>query len=130
MRTIVQGCTKMVEPTPIRKHRSKRQRAAAVMTAEIASVAAAAAEAGVSERTVRRWKNDPEMDRGVTQTRGEEADEMRALSLKVLAEIRERLPQYDPRDLSILLGFLTDKAQLLAGEANRKSTRLNSGHQI
>src|SRR5438552_504521 len=111
----------MVEPTPIRKHRSKRQRVAAVMTAEIASVTAAAAEAGVSERTVRRWKNDPEMAEYVNQTRAETADQMRALSLKVLAEICERLPQYEPRDLSILLGILTDKAQLLSGEATTRT---------
>jgi len=113
----------VTEPTPIRKHRryTKRQKGVAVMTATLASVAAASAETGIPATNIRRWRDDPEMAEFGEKTRAEIADEMRALGVKVLAEIRTRLPEYEPRDLSILLGILTDKAQLLSGEATSRT---------
>lgn len=90
----------------------------------LTSVAAASEATGIPATNIRRWRDDPEMAEYGEKTREEIAEEARALSVKVLAEIRGRLGEFDPKDLSVLWGILTDKAQLLSGGAtNRTETR-------
>ena len=111
----------MSEPTPIRRKRyGTKDRAKAVTLALSTSVAAASRGTGIPETNIRRWKDDPEMAEYGAKTREEIAEEAKALSVKVLSEIRDRLPTFEPRDLTILYGVLTDKAQLLAGEATSR----------
>jgi transposase-like protein len=108
------------------KHRryTARQKASAVTMALISNASAAAEQTGIPERNIRRWQDDPEMAEYAAKTREEIAEEARALGVKVLAEIKDRLKEFDPKDLSILWGILTDKSQLLAGQAtSRTETR-------
>lgn len=113
----------MTEPTPIRAHRryTRRQKAVAVIAAEMATVAAAAEGAGIPETTVRYWMERPEFVLLRAKTREDIAVETRTLAVKVLGEIERRIGDFEPRDLSILYGILTDKGQLLAGEATART---------
>ena len=111
------------KPTPITKHRryARRQKVTAVIAAEMTSVAAAAEQAGIPESTLRYWMDDPEIAELRAKTREDRAEAASTLATVVLGEIKRRLPEFEPRDLSILYGVLTDKGQLLAGEATSRS---------
>lgn len=112
----------MSEPTPIRGHRryTKRQKATVVIAAEMTTAAAASETSGVPESTVRYWMDSPEFVELRAKTREDLAAESKALAHKTLEAIQRRLPEFEPRDLTILYGVLTDKAQLLAGEATAR----------
>lgn len=94
---------------------TRRQKATAVVAAMASSVAAAAEQAGIPESTVRYWMDTPEFAALRAKTREEFAEETRTLAIKVLGEIKRRIDEFEPRDLSVLFGVLTDKAQLLSG---------------
>ena len=113
----------MSEPTPIRGHRryTKRQKVTAVIAAEMTTAAAAAESSGVPENTIRYWMDQPEFVELRTKTREDLAAESKALAHKTLEAIQRRLPEFEPRDLTILYGVLTDQAQLLSGEATSRS---------
>ena len=104
-----------------RRRYGTRTRVKSVTKALATSVAAASRATGIPEDNIRRWMNDPEMQEYAAKTREEIADESRALSVKVLGEIYRRLPDYEPRDLSVLYGILVDKGQLLSGQATARS---------
>ena len=54
------------------------------------------------------------------------ADEARVIQQLAAAEITRRLPEFDPRDLTILYGVMVDKAQLLSGQATERVETLTS----
>ena len=115
------------KPTPITKHRryARRQKVTAVIAAEMTSVAAAAEQAGIPESTLRYWMDDPEIAELRAKTREDRAEAASTLATVVLGEIKRRLPEFEPRDLSILYGVLTDKGQLLGGEATSRTESLS-----
>ena len=81
---------------------------------------------GVSQRSVERWKHNPELSAIVAKTREESADSIRAVASLAWAQLAQRVADgtMDDRDLIILAGVATDKAQLLSGEAtSRTETR-------
>src|SRR5258706_4079321 len=116
----------MTSPTPITKHRryTKHQKASVVIAAEMSTVAAAAEGSGIPDTTIRYWMDLPEFVELRNKTREERATAAVTMSMIVLAEIRRRLPEFEPRDLSTLYGILTDKGQLLGGEATSRTENL------
>lgn len=103
---------------------SQRTKATAVIAAEMASVTAAAESTGIPRTTIAYWMEDPEFVALRQKTREDLADESKALAHKALGEIQRRLGEFEPRDLTVLYGVLTDKAQLLSGQATgRTETR-------
>lgn len=113
----------MDEPTPIRSRRryTKRQKATAVIAAEMSTVAAAAEGQGIPESTLRQWVDSPQYAELRLKTRGDMAEESSVLAHEVLASIRAKLHEFEPRDLTILYGVLVDKSQLLTGEATSRT---------
>ena len=104
-----------------RRRYTKRTKINAVIAAELTSTRAAAEAAGIPERTVGYWMDDPAFAQYRTKTREELGPEGIALAHNVLGEIKRRLPEFEPRDLTILYGVLVDKGQLLSGQATSRS---------
>lgn len=105
---------------PERRRYTKRQKVTAVVAAEFAGVTAAAEQLGIPPTTLDYWMDLPEFVALRAKTREDLAEESQTLAHKVLGEIMRRLPEFEPRDLSILYGILTDKAQLLSGAATSR----------
>src|SRR5438094_565412 len=101
--------------------RPKREKVTAVIASEITTIKAAAKKFGVPERTLRHWREDPELAELAAKTREDMAEGALALAQATMSEIRRRLPEFEPRDLAILFGVLIDKGQLLNGEATSRS---------
>lgn len=113
-------------PTPIRHYRrySRKTKAMAVIAAATTSVQAAAEQAGIPERTVGYWFDHPDFAEIRAKTREDLAAETMGLAHVVAGEIKRRMGEFEPRDLSVLMGILVDKGQLLAGHAtSRMETR-------
>lgn len=104
---------------------TKRQKVTAVMAAEMTSTEAAADQTGIPRTTIAYWMEEPEFVAIRQKTREELAEESKALAHKTLAEIKRRLAEFEPRDLTILYGVLTDKSQLLAGQATSRTETKN-----
>lgn len=104
-----------------RRRYTKRQKVTAVIAAEMTSMTAAAEQTGIPRTTLIHWMNDPEMVELRQKTREERAEFADAMSVLVLSEIKRRLPEFEPRDLSTLYGILTDKGQLLGGHATART---------
>jgi hypothetical protein len=100
-----------------RRKYTKRQKMTAVIAAEMSTVAAAAEAKGIPERTLGYWFDSPDFAEVRAKTREDLAAESMGMAHTVLGEIKRRLPEFEPRDLSILYGILTDKGQLLSGQA-------------
>ena len=113
----------MTEPTPIRAHRryTRRQKVTAVLAADMASMTAASEALDIPLTTIDYWMDLPEFVELRRKTREDQGEATRALGMKVLGEIRRRLPEFEPRDLSTLYGILTDKGQLLSGQATTRT---------
>lgn len=106
----------MSTPRKVRLH--------AVLTADrLGSAEKAADELGLVPRSVQRWMHDPELSVIVAQTREQSADSIRAVASLSWAQLAQRVAdgKMEDRDLIILAGVATDKAQLLAGEATSRS---------
>lgn len=99
---------------------TKRQKMTAVIAAEMTSQVEAAANTGIPRTTIEYWMDQPEFVILRQKTREDLAAESQTLAHKVLGEIKRRLPEFEPRDLSVLYGILTDKAQLLSGAATSR----------
>jgi len=104
-----------------RKRYTRRQKVTAVIAAEMTTQAAAAEQAGIPRKTLAYWFDDPEFAVYRQKVREELGPEGIALAHNVLSEIRRRLPEFEPRDLSTLYGILIDKAQLVTGQATSRS---------
>jgi hypothetical protein len=107
--------------------RTRREKAAAVVLADsLNSSEAAGKQLGVNPRNIRRWRDDPELSEIVRKTRDETAEDISAAMVLSWTRLIERLErdEIDTRDLIILAGVATDKAQLLTGHAtDRTETR-------
>lgn len=104
-----------------RRRYTRKTKASAVIAAEMSSVMAAAEAVGVPMTTVAYWFNAPEFAELRKKTREDMAEETAALAHKVLGVIKDKLPDYEPRDLNTLYGILVDKSQLLTGEATSRT---------
>ena len=99
---------------------TRKTKANAVMAAALSSVQAAAEDQGIPRTTVQYWFDSPEFVTIRQKTREELAAEATGMAHKVLVNINQRMAEFEPRDLSILLGILVDKGQLLAGAATAR----------
>lgn len=100
---------------------TRREKATAVLAADMLNVRAAAEQAGIPESTLRRWVDDPELADLRAKTREDLAAEAQVMAQLALAQIRRRLPEYEPRDLNVLYGIMVDKSQLLTGQATTRA---------
>lgn len=95
-----------------------------MIAAEMSSVEAAAESTGIPRTTITYWMEEPEFVALRQKTRDDMAEESATLAHKALDEIRRRMAEFEPRDLTVLFGVLVDKAQLLTGAAtSRTETR-------
>lgn len=107
-----------------RRRYTKRQKATAVIAAEMSTAAAAAIATGIPENTIRYWLDDPRFVELRTKTRDDLAEGFSVLAHKAQAQLETLIPTMEARDLTILLGVATDKSQLLSGGATgRTETR-------
>ena len=111
----------MTEPTPIRRRYTRKQKAIAVLAAANATVAAASEQTGVPESTIRYWFDKPEFAELRAKTDQERADGFRLLALAAANRLAELVPTMEPKDLVILMGVATDKAQLVSGGATSRT---------
>ena len=111
------------EPTPIRGHRryNRKTKVATVIAAEMTSLTAASESTGIPLTTVKYWFDSDEFATVRTKTREDLAAESMGMAHTVLGEIKRRINEFEPRDLSVLYGILTDKGQLLAGHATART---------
>jgi hypothetical protein len=104
---------------------TKRQKATAVIAAEMVNIAAAAEQAGIPESTIRRRMDDPDLADLRSKTREDLAEQAHLLVQLAAEAIQRRLPEFEPRDLTILYGVMMDKKLLLTGQATaRTETRI------
>ena len=107
-----------------RRRYTRKQKVTAVIAAEMTSQIEAAEKLGIPRKTLAYWAEDPDFAVYRQKAREELGPEAIALAHNVLGEIKRRLPEFEPRDLSTLFGVLTDKAQLVTGHATaRNETR-------
>jgi len=104
-----------------RRRYTRTTKTQAVIAATVSSVAAAAESAGVPESTLRYWFDSPDFALVRAKTRDDLAAESMGMAHRVLEEITRRLSEFEPRDLSVLYGILTDKGQLLSGAATSRT---------
>ena len=104
-----------------RRRYTKRQKAAAVVTAELSSTLAAAEAHGIPESSIRYWLDDPQFANLRAKTREETAAGFGVLIHMAQARLRELIPSMEARDLITLTGVATDKAQLLSGAATSRT---------
>ena len=114
----------MTEP---RRRYTKRQKVSAVVAALVTSAAAVGESQGIPESTLRRWMDDPTMADLRAKTREDLSSEAHVMAQLALAQIKAKLPEYEPRDLNVLYGIMVDKAQLLSGNATERIETLTSG---
>lgn len=100
---------------------SRRSKIGVVVAATMTSLADASAATGIPSSTIRYWLDSPEFADIRTKTREDMATEARVLAHRTLDAIRQRMAEFEPRDLTILFGVLVDKSQLLAGEATSRN---------
>jgi len=114
----------------VKGHRryTKRQKVHAIIAAEMTSEIATAEASGIPRSTLRYWMDDPEFAPYRQKTREDLAEGSLALANETLGVIRSKLDSFEPRDLTILWGVLTDKSQLLTGQpTNRTVTTITDG---
>ncbi len=104
-----------------RRRYTRKQRASAVIAAEMSTAASAAAATGIPENTIRYWLDRPEFVELREKTRDELAEGFHVLAHKAQERLTELIPTMEPRDLTILLGVATDKGQLLSGGATHRT---------
>ena len=78
---------------------------------------------GVAGRSIRRWRDDPELAALVLKTREETADDVKVAMILTWELLIERLKagEIDTRDLIVLGGVAFDKFQLATGGATARS---------
>lgn len=115
-----------------RAHRryTRQQKVEAVAQAEMTSTEAAAEATGIPRTTIAYWLDAPEFVELRQKTREEMRDGFRVLIHKAQARLEQLIPTMEPRDLTVLLGVATDKAQLVGGEATTRSEHRSVTHGI
>lgn len=105
------------------KHRryTRRQKATAVVTAELSSAMAAAEATGIPRQTIAYWLDDPAFSELRRKTREDSAEGFDVLIHMAQGRLRELIPVMEARDLVTLLGVATDKAQLISGKATART---------
>lgn len=91
------------------------------MKAALTSNLAASEVTGVPESTIRYWLEDPTLAKLRDKTREDAAGGFDVLVHMAQGRLRELIPTMEARDLTILLGVATDKAQLLSGQATART---------
>jgi len=120
----VRGGVPVTELTVVgkRKGYTSRQKVTAVIAAEMTTQAGGCRTGGHPTQDARllvpMTRSSPSIARKCARRLGPEGI---ALAHNVLSEIRRRLPEFEPRDLSTLYGILIDKAQLVTGQATSRS---------
>lgn len=104
-----------------RRRYTKAQKANAVMAAEATSMTAVAEATGIPLTTLDYWMDQPEFVALRTKTREELAEGFMVLAHKSQAALIKLVPTMEARDLTVLLGVATDKAQLLSGAATNRT---------
>ena len=107
--------------TGTRRRYSKADKASTALAAEMTSITAASEATGIPRTTITGWMDEPEIVELRRKTREERAEAATTMSLLVLSHIRNRLAEFEPRDLTILYGVLTEKGQLLGGSATSRT---------
>lgn len=102
---------------------TKAERITAVVAADMTTMDAAAKATGIPERTIYRWRDDPEMAGYITQTRDALADEIRVAAALAWDKLIGRIKSGDieTRDLITAAGVAVDKSQLLTGAATSRT---------
>ncbi len=106
---------------PKRRRYTKREKATTVMAAEMTNATAAAEATGVPESTIRYWLDNPKFAELRSKTREEMAEGFTILGHLAMDRLKELVPTMEPRDLTILLGVVTEKAQLLYGQPTART---------
>jgi len=105
------------------RRKTRAQAEAVVLADALGSSDAAAKTLGLSGRSIRRWRNDPELSELVRKTREDTADDVKVAMTLAWELIIERLQagQIATRDLIVLGGVAFDKHQLATGGATMRS---------
>lgn len=91
------------------------------MNAELSSTLAAAEKTGIPRKTIAYWLERPEFAELRQKTREDAAAGFGVLMHKAQDRLVELVPSMEARDLIVLLGVATDKAQLLSGQATQRT---------
>jgi hypothetical protein len=111
-----------------RRRYTKKTKADAVAVALASSAMSAAEKTGIPRRTIGYWLEQPEFAEVRQKTREDLAEGSKVIAHMALDAIKERLPEFEPRDLVVLYGIMTDKSELLTGGATgRTETRILDG---
>jgi hypothetical protein len=107
-----------------RRRYTKREKATAVIAAEMSNELQASEATGVPRSTLRYWMDDPQFASLRQKTREDAVAGFGVLMHAAQGRLMTLIPTMEARDLTVLLGVATDKAQLLAGHAtDRTETR-------
>jgi hypothetical protein len=100
---------------------TKQTKVTTTIAAAMSSNLAVSQATGIPESNIRRWRDDPELAKYGEKARDELAEGATMLAHRALELISASLPNFEPRDLTILFGVLVDKAQLLSGGATSRN---------
>ena len=106
------------------KPRTRRERSTAVVLADaLNSADEAGRRLGIPGRTIRRWREDPELADLVLKTREETSDDVKVAMVLAWELIIQRLKAADieTKDLIVLGGVAFDKHQLATGGATART---------
>lgn len=106
-----------------RRRYTKREKANAVIAAEASSMTAVSEATGIPITTIDYWMDQPEFVELRKKTRDDLAEGFMVLAHKAQAALQKLIPTMEARDLTVLLGVATDKAQLLSGAATVRTER-------
>jgi hypothetical protein len=104
--------------------RRYKEKASAVLLADsLNSADAAGKRLGIAGRTIRRWRDDPELADLVRKTREETSDDVKVAMVLAWELIIERLKrgEIETKDLIVLGGVAFDKHQLATGGATART---------
>lgn len=104
--------------------RSRASKAEAVLLADqLNSADEAGKRLGIAGRSIRRWRDDPELAELVLKTREETADDVKVAMVLSWQRIIERLhkDEVETKELITLAGVAFDKHQLATGGATSRS---------
>jgi hypothetical protein len=103
---------------------SRRRKAEAVVLADaLNSADEAGKRLGIPGRSIRRWRDDPELAELVLKTREETADDVKVAMVLTWERIIQRLKadEIETKDLIVLGGVAFDKHQLATGGATART---------